>query len=209
MDGAVLIASDTPAHGGPVGSTGPNAPWPAPSGVGAVISSAEDKRNQRKLILILVIVAVVLISIPAILIIAAVTIPALLSSRERAREFTAIQNVRVINTAELQYDATYPDKGFACSLAALSGDPKSGPATPEAAQILSADFSSGIKLGYVFTIGNCTRAEDKEAGPITGYRVTAVPQTVGKTGKRGFCSDQSGLIKADPTGGTNCTQPVE
>jgi type IV pilus assembly protein PilA len=31
---------------------------------------------------------------------------------------------------------------------------------------------------------------------------------VGKTGDRGFCSDQSGIIKFDPAGGTNCTQTL-
>ncbi len=44
---------------------------------------------------------------------------------------------------------------------------------------------------------------------ITGYTVTAVPQTVGKTGDSGYCSDQFGTIKYDPTGGTNCTQLVQ
>jgi hypothetical protein len=39
------------------------------------------------------------------------------------------------------------------------------------------------------------------------YVVTAVPQTVGKTGDRGFCSDQSGAIKFDPAGASNCTSP--
>ena len=43
---------------------------------------------------------------------------------------------------------------------------------------------------------------------ITGYTVTAVPQTVGKSGDRGFCSDQFGSIKFDPAGGTNCTQSL-
>ena len=37
---------------------------------------------------------------------------------------------------------------------------------------------------------------------------TAVPQTVGKTGHRGFCMDMSGEIKTDPAGGTNCTIPI-
>ena len=37
------------------------------------------------------------------------------------------------------------------------------------------------------------------------YEVTGVPQTVGKTGDRGYCSDENNIIKFDPTGGTNCT----
>jgi type IV pilus assembly protein PilA len=31
---------------------------------------------------------------------------------------------------------------------------------------------------------------------------------VGKTGNRGFCSDEFGTIKQDPAGGTNCVQNV-
>jgi type IV pilus assembly protein PilA len=42
-----------------------------------------------------------------------------------------------------------------------------------------------------------------------GYTITAVPQTVGKTGDRGFCADQFGSIKYDPAGGTNCTQNLQ
>ena len=47
------------------------------------------------------------------------------------------------------------------------------------------------------------------ADRITSYTVTGVPQTVGKTGDRGFCSDQFGTIKQDPAGGTNCSQTVQ
>jgi type IV pilus assembly protein PilA len=36
--------------------------------------------------------------------------------------------------------------------------------------------------------------------------VTAIPQTVGQTGDRAYCGDQSGLIKFDPAGGSNCSQ---
>ncbi len=65
------------------------------------------------------------------------------------------------------------------------------------------------RSGYIFTISNCTRVSLSGTERVTGYTVTAVPQTVGKTGSRGFCSDESGVIKYDPTGGTNCTQPLE
>jgi type IV pilus assembly protein PilA len=43
----------------------------------------------------------------------------------------------------------------------------------------------------------------------TSYEATAVPQSVGKSGHRGFCIDQAGEIKADPAGGTNCAQPIQ
>lgn len=44
---------------------------------------------------------------------------------------------------------------------------------------------------------------------VTGYQITAVPQTLGKTGDRSFCSDESGQIKYDPKGGSNCTQNLQ
>ena len=49
---------------------------------------------------------------------------------------------------------------------------------------------------------------DIMADANTGYQVTATPLTVGKTGDLGYCMDENGLIKSDPAGGTNCTQPI-
>jgi type IV pilus assembly protein PilA len=43
----------------------------------------------------------------------------------------------------------------------------------------------------------------------TSYEITAVPQSVGKSGDRGFCSDENNTIRFDPAGGTNCTQPIQ
>jgi type IV pilus assembly protein PilA len=107
------------------------------------------------------------------------------------------------------YSETYPSHGYSCSLRALGGDPSAGQPTAEAAQLLQGDLASGIKFGYIFTISNCAKVSLSGTERITGYTVTAVPQTVGKTGHRGFCSDASGVIKYDPMGGTNCTQPLE
>jgi type IV pilus assembly protein PilA len=112
--------------------------------------------------------------------------------------------------AEVQYESTYPANGFACTLSALGGDPSSGAPTPAAAQMLQGDLASGYKSGYIFTIGNCTKVSINGTDRITGYTVTAVPQTVGKSGNRGFCSDQyGGAPKYDPAGGTNCTQQLQ
>jgi type IV pilus assembly protein PilA len=109
----------------------------------------------------------------------------------------------------MQYESTYPANGYACSLTALGGDPSAGAPSPVAAQMLQGDLTSGFKSGYVFSIGNCTKVTVNSTDRFTGYSVTAVPQTVGKSGDRGFCSDQFGTIKADPAGGTNCTQLLQ
>jgi type IV pilus assembly protein PilA len=144
-----------------------------------------------------------------ICLLALLAIPTLNTSKKQAYEYSAIQSVRTIQQAELMYSETYPSHGYACSLRALGGDPSAGQPSAGAAQLLPNDLALGIKSGYVFTISNCTRASLSDTERVTGYTITAVPQDVDKTGRRGFCSDEFGAIKYDPTGGTNCTQPLE
>jgi type IV pilus assembly protein PilA len=144
-----------------------------------------------------------------ILLLALIAIPTMGHMKKQAGEAAAIQSIRTIQQAELMYSETYPSHGYACSLQALGGDPNTGLPSAEAAQLLPNDLALGPKSGYVFNIGNCTRVSLSGTERVTGYTVTAVPQTVGKTGSRGFCSDESSVIKYDPTGGTNCTQPLE
>ncbi len=150
-----------------------------------------------------------LIVIAIILILMLMAIPTIGGLKKQANETSAIQSIRAISQAQLQYESTFPSNGYACSLTALGGDPKSGPPTPAAAQMLQGDLTSGIKSGYIFTIGPCTKVTLNNVDRNTGYQVTAVPQTIGQTGNRGFCSDQFGTIKADPAGGTNCTQSLQ
>jgi len=151
-----------------------------------------------------------LIVISIILILMLMAIPTMGNMKRNANETSAIQSIRAISQAEIQYESTYPANGYSCTLAALGGDPNSGPPTPTSSQLLQADLASGYKSGYIFTIGNCTKVTVNGTDRITGYTVTAVPQTVGKTGNRGFCSDQfGGAPKYDPLGATNCTQQLQ
>jgi type IV pilus assembly protein PilA len=129
--------------------------------------------------------------------------------KKQAGEAAAINSLRTIEQAELMYSTIYPSHGYACSLRALGGDPSAGQPTADAAQLLPNDLASGFKSGYVFNLSNCAKVSLSGTERVTGYTVTAVPQTVGKTGHRGFCSDESGVIKYDPTGGTQCVQPLE
>jgi type IV pilus assembly protein PilA len=151
-----------------------------------------------------------LIVISIILILMLMAIPTMGNMKRMGNETSAIQSLHAISMAEIQYESTYPANGYACTLAALGGDPNSGPPSPTSAQMLQGDLTSGFKSGYIFTIGNCTKVTINGTDRITGYTVTAVPQTVGKSGNRGFCSDQfGGAPKYDPAGGTNCTQMLQ
>jgi type IV pilus assembly protein PilA len=149
-----------------------------------------------------------LIVIAIILILMLMAIPTIGSLKKQANETSAINSMQVITKLQVQYESTYPSNGYACALSALGGDPKSGAPNQASSQLLQGDLTSGIKSGYIFVIGNCTKVNLNGTDRITGYQVTAVPMTVGKTGNRGFCSDEFGTIKFDPAGGTNCTQSL-
>jgi type IV pilus assembly protein PilA len=129
----------------------------------------------------------------------------------RDNELAAIKSLREITQAQAEYDSAYPAIGFACGLKSLGGVPGSGAPTSTAAQLLDNDLaSSGYKSGYNFKISNCERVTVKGADRITGYLLTAVPASPGKTGNRGFCTDEfGGNPKYDPAGGTNCTQSLQ
>jgi type IV pilus assembly protein PilA len=150
-----------------------------------------------------------LIVIAIILILMLMAIPTIGGMKKYANETSAKKSLQTIEQAEMQYETTFPANGYACSLASLGGDPSAGPPTATAAQMLQPDLASGVKAGYIFNITNCQKVTVNGSDRFTGYQVTAVPETVGKTGDRGFCTDQFGVLKLDPAGGTNCTQPVQ
>ncbi len=160
------------------------------------------RRNGFTLMELLIVIAIILILM-------LMAIPTIGSLKKQANETSALASIRAINQAQLQYESTFPSNGYASTLASLGGDPKAGSPTPAAGQFLQGDISSGVKSGYIFSIGNITKVNLSGTDRVTGYQVNAIPQTVGQTGNRGFCSDQFGTIKADPAGGTNCTQNLQ
>ncbi len=151
------------------------------------------KQKGFSLIELLIVVAIILI-------IAAIAIPNLLRSRIAANEASAVGSIRTLNTAEVTYSSTYPNVGFTCTLGDMA--PPAGTATPTStsAGLIDNVLASGVKSGYTFALGSCAGT------PITNYVSTGVPITVGQTGQRAFCSDQSGVIKfaADGTA-ASCT----
>jgi type IV pilus assembly protein PilA len=150
-----------------------------------------------------------LIVISIMLILMLIAIPNMLNLKASANETSAIQSLRAIYQAQLQYQNNYPANGFACALPQLGGNASSGAPSAQSAQLLQTDLSGGQKSGYTFNITNCQKATVNNQDMFTSFEATAVPQSVGKTGHRGFCLDMSGEIKSDPTGGTNCTVPIQ
>ena len=150
-----------------------------------------------------------LIVMSVILILMLVAIPNLLNMRSQANETSALASLHAIQQAEIQYQTNFPANGFACQLSALGGNPASGPPSATAAQMLQQDVAGGVKSGYIFNIVDCTKVNVNNVDMYTSYKATAVPQSVGKTGHRGFCMDIAGQITSDPAGGTNCTVAMQ
>jgi type IV pilus assembly protein PilA len=150
-----------------------------------------------------------LIVMSVMLILMTLAVPQMLKLTKTAHETSAMQSVRTIVQAQLQYNSQYPANGFACSLPQLGGDPKSGAPSAQSAQLVPPDLAGGSKAGYAFAITNCNKVTVNNQDMYTSYQVTAVPLSVGKSGDRGFCGDENNHLTFDPAGGTNCTQPVQ
>jgi type IV pilus assembly protein PilA len=150
-----------------------------------------------------------LIVMSIILILATLAIPAMQSSIKRANQTSAIASLKDITAQENTYNSDYPTHGFSCTLAALGGKPGSGAPTPDAAQLIPDELATGNKSGYQFAISNCTKVTVNNQDQITGYTLTAVPNTVGHSGDRGYCTDENAQIRYDPKGGTNCTELLQ
>jgi type IV pilus assembly protein PilA len=145
-------------------------------------------RNQKgfSLIELLLVVAVILI-------ISAIAVPNFLRSRLRANEASAVASLRVINTAAVTYSLTYPDLGFPAQLSILGG---ANPCSASSTQSCLIDdiLAQGTKGGYAF------QWTGDGAVPSVGFTVTGRPQSIGASGQNMYCSDQTGVIRYDPSG---------
>jgi type IV pilus assembly protein PilA len=128
-----------------------------------------------------------LAAIPVILIIAAIAIPNLLRARIAANEAAAVRSVRVLIVSEVSYASSHPDAGYTCSLSDLA-----------AAGLIDTRLANGPEYGYMFELLGCRARAGSPAN--VRYQVVAYPQIPDQSGRRSFCSDESGTIKVDVTG---------
>jgi len=160
------------------------------------------KQKGFSLIELLIVVAIILI-------IAAIAIPNLLRARIAANESSAVQSIRTINTASITYQSTYPNVGFAATLAALGpgggnttcGTPASTAACLIDTVLATASAAATPKSGYFFTYTPAAAA----GGTVNDYTVSGDPASLNQTGVRGFCSSSDGVIRWKSPGPTGVT----
>src|SRR5713226_1961874 len=149
-------------------------------------------RNQKGFSLI-----ELLLVVSVILIISAIAVPNFLRSRMRANEASCISSIRTIDTAAVTYSVAYPDSGFPAQLNLLGGaDPCS--ASPASACLIDDSLAQGAKGGYAFVwVGD-------GATPSVSFTIAGKPQTPGSSGQTMYCSDQTAVIRFEPSG-SGCT----
>ncbi|MFZ0481022.1 MAG: hypothetical protein WAL71_17920, partial [Terriglobales bacterium] len=140
------------------------------------------------------------IDISAILVGAAIAIPNLLRARIAANEASTVAALRTVNTAEISYSVTYPQKGFSRDLASLGNNPKNiREYTPNHAGLIDdtlggANCTAGqwcVKTGYRFTVAATCPVSPSPCGE---YVVIASPVS-SSTGTRNFCSTSDAVIR--------------
>ena len=123
-----------------------------------------------------------LIVVAILLIIGAIAVPRLNTSRMQAQEMAAVRQVGTIHSAQTMYFSQFGK--YAQNLQEL-GPPASGQPGPAGADLIPGDLAAGNKTGYQFVM-NVTP---------TGYTVNANPVTYNSTGRRTFFSDQTLVIR--------------
>ncbi|SRR6266581_2162139 len=145
-----------------------------------------------------------LIVVAIILIVAAIAIPNLLRSKISANESSAVASLRTITTAETTYSSGW-GSGYAVALNNLGGPIPCMIATAVNACIIDSGLSVApfSKSGYTFAAVGNTLVN----GVTNGFEGNATPNVVDITGKRAFCSDQTGVIRGNTTGVAFGTAP--
>ena len=133
------------------------------------------RRGGFSLIELLIVIAIILILIPA-------AIPHFQHAKASAYETGALQAIRTLHTAEVQYSSQYGR--YAKSLSEL-GPPESGERGDSASGVIQPDLAPGEKGGYKFTL----------SGNGASYMIHAEPALCKATGEHAYYTDETMILR--------------
>jgi hypothetical protein len=125
--------------------------------------------------------------------------------RPRADESAAAGSLRTLYSANIAYAKSHPEVGYAKKrndFPSRSDEPGQHN-DPEWA--IDPSILGRVKSGYIFSY---TPVSSKGDGKIDAYSVSADPFGPGKTRKRHFFMDETGVIRVSETGPATASDPV-
>lgn len=127
-----------------------------------------------------------------ILVVTAIAIPNVLEARMKANEASAVASVHAIDAAEIMYNISYPDVGYASTLPVLgsNGTDCTSPGKNNSCIIKDENLTGGSKDGYSFSITGDGSVPDAH------YTINATPAS--GAGRCSFTGDQSGVVQGSP-----------
>ena len=163
-----------------------------------------DKDSGFTLIELLIVMSIMLILM-------AFAVPQMLKLKKHANQIRPFRPCAPSIRPRLIYNSAYPGTGYACPLAALGGDPKAGAAFRNICPVIDPQLAtSGQKSGYTFTVTCGTKVTINNQDMYTSYTLTAVPQTVGKTGDNvATAPTRTTSSRSILPAATNCTQSIQ
>jgi type IV pilus assembly protein PilA len=145
-----------------------------------------------------------LITVAIILIVAAMAIPNVLRARISANHASAVNSLRAIATAEIQYQSNYSQVGYSSSLLELGTGAATSPPTPcpvaltpAAACLIDGVLTAAAvfpKHGYLIS------ETGFQNGTVnTSYVAQAGPSTFNRTGLHSYCIVADNIVRMDQT----------
>lgn len=134
-------------------------------------------------------------TIPMVLIIAAIAIPNLLRARMSANTSAAASTMRILNTGQVTYSATYPARGYARDLTTLGPGPSdqcNAPSETYACLVDAGVANVKLKNGFRYSMSAVCGSD----GVCTDYVLVATPVNE-TTGTQSFCSTADAVIRSN------------
>jgi type IV pilus assembly protein PilA len=113
-----------------------------------------------------------------------------------ANESAAVGSLRTLYSANASYAKSQPQRGYPRKLSDLSM-PSGSEGGEEITCGIDAALASGVRAGYRFTYTPSSSSGDEK---MDTYEVSADPLEPGKSGKRHFFLNESGVIRMSKTG---------